>query len=497
VAEHLVLVVWDGMRADCVTPELTPTLWQLRTNGVWSDRHHSAWPTSTEVNGATLATGAYPGHSGILANNEFRPAINASRPFGTQDIDAVRKGDEITGGHYLAVPTLAELVQQRGQRTAVAGSKPVAILLDRAVRTGDDAPGLVVFGDRTLPSAAWSGLTKRLGAQPESRTPNTARDEWTARCLTEAFWEKGVPKFSVLWLSEPDATQHKYGPGSEPAREAIRGCDRNLDRLLRELDRRGLRATTDVLVVSDHGFSTDTGNADVAAALRQSGLKISRRLNNPPADGDILLVGNGGYVMIYVNGHATNVVREAVTALQRQPFAGVIFTRDGFSGTFPLSEVRLDAPHAPDIVMSLRWQPGGNKDGLPGLVIKDTTGSTSSLGGTHGTLCPTDLHNICVASGPDFRAGVTNQVPSGNVDVVPTLLWLLGIPSTQPADGRVLFETLTAGGARPPRIEQRKLEAHANLSDGVWTQYLSIAEVNGVRYFDAGNGEFVPDAKPR
>src|SRR5262245_21350116 len=51
VAEHFVLVVWDGLRPDSVTPELTPTLWQLRTNGVWFDRHHPVYPSSTEVNG--------------------------------------------------------------------------------------------------------------------------------------------------------------------------------------------------------------------------------------------------------------------------------------------------------------------------------------------------------------------------------------------------------------------------------------------------------------
>lgn len=51
VAKRVVLVAWDGMRPDFVSPELTPALWQLRTNGTWFARHHSAYPTSTEVNG--------------------------------------------------------------------------------------------------------------------------------------------------------------------------------------------------------------------------------------------------------------------------------------------------------------------------------------------------------------------------------------------------------------------------------------------------------------
>ena len=78
-ARYFVLVVWDGMRPDFVTPELTPTLCSLRSNGVWFAHHHSAYPTSTEVNGTVLATGAFPQRNGISANKEYRRAIEIGR----------------------------------------------------------------------------------------------------------------------------------------------------------------------------------------------------------------------------------------------------------------------------------------------------------------------------------------------------------------------------------------------------------------------------------
>ena len=43
----------------------------------------------------------------------------------------VRKGDTLTHGHYLGLPTLAELLHQKKLHTAVAGAKPVALLHDR------------------------------------------------------------------------------------------------------------------------------------------------------------------------------------------------------------------------------------------------------------------------------------------------------------------------------------------------------------------------------
>jgi predicted AlkP superfamily pyrophosphatase or phosphodiesterase len=46
-AKYFVLVVWDGMRPDFVSPELTPNLQALRESGVWFANHHSVFPTSS------------------------------------------------------------------------------------------------------------------------------------------------------------------------------------------------------------------------------------------------------------------------------------------------------------------------------------------------------------------------------------------------------------------------------------------------------------------
>jgi len=104
-AEHVVVLVWDGMRTDFITQQYTPTLYDLAQRGSFFLNHHSAFITSTEVNGSALATGMHPEHSGVIANFQYRPDLNWLSPYGTESLDAVRRGDLITDGNYLEAPT--------------------------------------------------------------------------------------------------------------------------------------------------------------------------------------------------------------------------------------------------------------------------------------------------------------------------------------------------------------------------------------------------------
>src|SRR5687767_337441 len=75
-AEHIVVLVWDGMRPDFITPQYCPTLYSLATNGTFFRRNHCVFVSTTQVNGAALATGSNPGRNGIQANVDFRPELN-------------------------------------------------------------------------------------------------------------------------------------------------------------------------------------------------------------------------------------------------------------------------------------------------------------------------------------------------------------------------------------------------------------------------------------
>lgn len=487
-ARYFVLVAWDGMRPDFVSPDLTPALWSVRQQGVWFANHHATYPSSTEVNGTALATGVFPEHSYITANNEYRPDIDPLQPVASQSLLAVRRGDEISGGKYIAAPTVTERLHARHETTAVVGAKGVALLHDRQVR-GDDSPNPVWFAEGCLPPSRLPALTNLLGVFPAAASPNIGRDEWAVRCLTEAFWGDRPPRYSVLWLSEPDYSQHEHGPGSPAALAAIRSCDDRLGTVLQTLDRRGVRAETDIIVVSDHGFSTIGANCDVAESLRAAGINARANWGQPPKTGDVMVVGNGGSVLLYVIGRSPAVISNVVTTLQQQSFSGVIFTRAGLPGTFPLAEVKIGGPAAPDIIVSTRWtrRPAPNEH--PYIeVFNDGYPEYAAGGGMHVTLSPTDLHNTCVAAGPDFRAGVVDSLPSGNVDIAPTLLYLMNVPMQMPLDGRVLSEALNGTDSTLGKVELGRRDASIRLAAGTWEQHLNFIELNGVRYFEEGNG---------
>ena len=488
-AEHVVLMVWDGMRPDLVSAENTPNLHALAQRGVFFANHHPAFPSTTEVNGTALASGLWPSHSGIIGNKEFRPAIDPRKGVSTEELDVVRKDDVLKQGRHIAGATVAETVQQAGFRTAVAGTKPVAILQDRSEARGSQAAreSVDVYAGKSVPAAAAGALREARGTFPTSvHFPNTAQDRWTTDTLTAELWKSGVPKYSVLWVSDPDFSQHAYSPGAPEALTALRSADEMLGTVLATLKAKGALDATDILVVSDHGFSTISAGADLAKLLTDAGLSARRVFNTPPEKGDILIVGTGATALIYVTGHDAVATAKAVQVLQGAPSSGVIFSREKIEGTFPLGAVGVDSADAPDIVVAPRWSAEKNVFGVAGTLIHDGVKKTG--GGMHGSLSPFDQTNTLIAAGPDFLSGSRDELPSGNIDVAPTVLWLLGIRPLAKLDGRVLSEALRDRKAADAKPEEKRIEAARDLGDFRWTQYLRSVSYDGATYFLEGNG---------
>jgi arylsulfatase A-like enzyme len=494
-AEHVVVIVWDGMRPDFISQEHTPTLWQLAQDGVRFANHHAVYPSSTEVNGTAIATGAYPQNSGIIANREYRPAINPLNAVDTQDANTIRKGDNASDMHYLLRATVAETLQAAGRPTVIAGSKAVVLLHDRRERPADQRAGVTLFEGKVLPPSLKPAITNALGNFPRAEStrsllPNEARDDWTTRALLGPLWSNGVPAYSLLWLSEPDYSQHPAAPGSPKALAALESNDRKLAAVLAELDRRKLRDKTDVFVVSDHGFSTVERGVDVCAELQKAGFPAQRGFTSPPQPGQILVNGVAGSVLLYIIGHDGATSRKLIEFLQKQDFTGVILARDKIEGAFALGEANVNSAAAPDVMFALRWSTNTSRLGAPGMLTVD--GGPGTRGGAHTSLSRFDMHNTLVAAGPDLKRGFTDTDPTGNTDLAPTILWLLGVKPQNPMDGRVLSEALTVEAPPVSKPLARRIEATGKIGDATWTQYLQISQVNDTIYFDEGNGGLIP-----
>ncbi|OLD19721.1 MAG: hypothetical protein AUJ01_05435 [Acidobacteria bacterium 13_1_40CM_3_65_5] len=470
---HLVIVV-DGLRPDYVTPALMPRLVRLGQRGIVFNAHHAVFPTVTRVNASSIATGTYPETHGLLGNTVYVPSVNATRGLDTgsrANLEAIARAE----GRLLTAPSLGEILQQAGKKIFACGSgtSGAAFLLNHTV-----ANGAIVHHEFTRPPAFAARVLEKLGPPPPHALPNAAQNRRAVDAYLTLGLEELHPDVTLMWISDPDTTAHTRGIGAPATREALTLVDAEIGRIEDTLQARGLLARTNLIVTSDHGFSTHTG------ALKLEAL-VDPFVHTMPDGSRDIVVSEGA---IYLRGGpGVNVaarVAAIVAALQRRPEVGAIFTRPtgrgGAEGTVPgtlsFDVARWNHARSGDILVSANWSRDTNDAGYEG---KTTQSGTAG----HGTSSPYDIHNPLIAAGPDFRERSMSDVPTGNVDLAPTLLRLLGLPVPTTMTGRVIEEALRDG---PPlsSVQVGHVTETVKTADASYelTAHISIAA--GRRYLD-------------
>ena len=197
----------------------------------------------------------------------------------------------------------------------------------------------------------------------------------------------------------------------------------------------------------DHSLCGGSGSARQYQA-------ISAKLSRPVASFKvpavlpakaIVVAANGGSDYFYVPDHDLDTVAALVRFLQSREEYGAVFVDNRYGalpGALSMSAINLQNPlrankGQPDVVVSFNWDAQQRVNGLPGTTFESFSGAR----GMHGSFSPIDVHNTLIASGPAFLRGLTLGSPSGNVDVAPTVAFILGQAMPQ-ADGRILNEAL-------------------------------------------------------
>ena len=106
------------------------------------------------------------------------------------------------------------------------------------------------------------------------------------------------------------------------------------------------------------------------------------------------------------------------------------------------------------------------------------------------------MNNTLICAGPNFRSGERLLSPTGNIDVMPTALDLLGIPVPDNISGRILKEGYpqyneSIVASSETHISSRTLEVDGK--ESTYTQKIEISKVGSSLYLDEGNGHRVSD----
>src|SRR2546423_14252546 len=231
--ERACIMVWDGLRPDLVSAELTPNLWHLAQQGVRFERSYAVYPTLTRANSPAISTGSRPGRAGVPGNTILLPSADGTLVrYSTGDITSLERLAHADGPPILLVDTLADRVHRSGGSTVVVGSgSPGSAWLQhpRASEAGDP---LIADGVPAM-HAFMDAVRLRFGALPPKNA--LPASQWTAyftRIITEFVLPELTPMLLVFWHTDPDHTSHARGYGAPATRQALADADANLGTIL-------------------------------------------------------------------------------------------------------------------------------------------------------------------------------------------------------------------------------------------------------------------------
>ena len=458
---RVIAIQFDGLRADALSEKTTPNLLAAAERGAWFQNHRSVFPTSTRVCVSSLATGVYPQKHGLPGNSLF--ARELGETITTGRYESLLAWERALGGRLLLRDTFFERL---GGGVIISAASSGSAWLWNAGR-----PACLIHPEATHP-AEWRGKFEKAAEIPAAGEPDLARCAWALDFALDYVIPELEPAVLVVHLSEPDSTQHHQGAAGAGYLEALTGVDRLFgafwERLRKERDD---SLQTNLLLFSDHGVVATAGMIDLEAELADL-----------PGRGERWQVAHSeGAALFYAGSEKT--LLELVAFLRTRDWAGPLFSKGGegaegaLPGTMSLGLVGCGGPRAPDLLMGFQWGDGflrGEKreGALPGWGYSSANNKGS--GGTHGSCSPYELCNFLIAQGPSFPAGARVNAPTGNVDLAPTILSLIGKKTPEGLDGEALTEVARARGKEQIyRVESKN-----------FAQTLSRTEVNGRFYLN-------------
>ena len=376
---------------------------------------------------------------------------------------------------------------------------------------------------------------------PGTTAANVAQQAYmadvAAKVVLPMFKARNKPFVLVFWSRDPDGSQHNTGdslntitPGinGPTSMAGIKNADNNLAQLRKALDELGLAASTNIIVSSDHGFSTISKESKTSPSAKISyedtpkdflpmgflAIDLAKALNLPlhdpndknarVADNAHPKAGNGvlGKDPDQARRGGRHQWRIGPDLYSEQGTQARGPHHQGAAGTglcqrhlrrrrirkFPghAADVAARAqgqggtPH-PSIVVNFRsWSSGCEEPTNCSVQIADTVLRQGQ--GMHGSFSRGDTLNFTAAIGPDFKSGYVDALPVSNADVGATAAKIMGLTQKPKGKliGRVMTEAMPNGATPQAYTGTVKSKPSAN---GLRT-VLNFQRVGTQRYFD-------------
>ncbi len=422
----------DGLGADSLSPQLTPVLWSLIHGGkeraTFYPQARAVIPTVTNVNHASLITGAYPAAHGITGNYYW----DRGSRLAPASLDHARLIEVET------LFTVMEREKRAGISAGIFGKWKLADLF----RTG---------GDQTGPEHLWGDME----SEHEAVDPHAgfASNERTMDEVLRTIVQKD-PQLLFVNLPDVDRLSHIFGPNSHQGRRGLLEADRQVGRLVAFLKKKGLWSEVILMLTADHGFASVTPKEGSPYPSFSFGRALAREgIEN------IVTVSNGGIEHIYLrNFDSTSSMlsqeeAERLKAIRdlalKQPeveealyrIAPPLDGEEKYCLDMVHADWRLSHPRVGELILVAR----------PGYFFNDPfSPRTAGMRGHHGS--PRERHIPIVITGgyPKIKAQIMQGGEQAeNPDLGITAAWLLGLRepryvSGQPVpkilQGRVLSE---------------------------------------------------------
>jgi predicted AlkP superfamily pyrophosphatase or phosphodiesterase len=403
---HVLVISVDGLGASLydrlATKIRLPNLRRLRKEGSYAEAVVGVYPSVTYPSHTTLVTGRMPAEHGIYSNLSSRePGKNAAEWFWFANAIKVPTLWDEARAHHLTTaavfwPVTAGAAMDWIVPEIWSPQRPLQV--DPEYIAKYSTPGLLVE------------------ALMEIGPPQPGQELDVTRARLAAFiLKKHKPDLMLVHLTDLDAEEHGFGPDSPQAPATLEKIDGHIGELLAADREAGLSDSTDVFIVSDHGFLPVQTEIEPNVLLVKAGL-LSADEKGQVTGGRIDTVADGGSFFIYwpESEDLRSEVNEALKPLRDQGVLWATIDRSGLHdlGAEPAAQMALDAPadYAFDSAAA------GN------LLVK---GKRTT--GTHGHLpFRQELQAYFVAWGPDIRAGVDLHTIR-MTEIAPTILKGMGI----------------------------------------------------------------------